>query len=68
MMVSITSTSSVGLYALIILSLDMYIVDNVSAVAVAPEETTSDKGMDVGEGIDTSILTGDIMTRIKVPF
>ncbi|XP_022681507.1 protein POOR HOMOLOGOUS SYNAPSIS 1 isoform X2 [Setaria italica] len=32
---------------------------------VAPEETTADKGMDVGEGIDTSILTGDIMTRVK---
>jgi hypothetical protein len=29
---------------------------------------TADKGTDAGEEIDTSILTGDIMTRIKVPF
>ncbi|RLM55286.1 hypothetical protein C2845_PM10G12080 [Panicum miliaceum] len=36
-----------------------------SAVAVATEEMTADKGTDAGEGIDTSILTGDIMTRIK---
>ncbi|RLN13066.1 hypothetical protein C2845_PM09G13170 [Panicum miliaceum] len=35
------------------------------AVAVATEETTADKGIDAGEGIDTTILTGDIMTRIK---
>lgn len=40
----------------------------VSAVAVATEETTADKGMDAGEGIDTSVLTGDIMARIKVSF
>jgi len=39
-----------------------------SAAAVAAEETTADKGIHAGEGIDTSILTGDIMARIKVPF
>ncbi|KAF8779300.1 hypothetical protein HU200_002981 [Digitaria exilis] len=39
--------------------------DEVPAVAVATEETTADKGMDAGEGIDTSVLTGDIMARIK---
>ncbi|CAN6221364.1 unnamed protein product [Urochloa humidicola] len=32
---------------------------------VATEETVADKGMDATAGIDTSILTGDIMTRIK---
>ncbi|XP_025813599.1 protein POOR HOMOLOGOUS SYNAPSIS 1 [Panicum hallii] len=32
---------------------------------VATEEMTADKGTDAGEEIDTSILTGDIMTRIK---
>ena len=36
--------------------------------AVANEETTAGKGMDAGEGVDTSILTYDIMARIKVPF
>ena len=39
-----------------------------SAVLVATEETTADKGIHAGEGIDTSILTGDIMARIKVSF
>ncbi|KAG2611501.1 hypothetical protein PVAP13_4KG138000 [Panicum virgatum] len=32
---------------------------------VAAEETTADKGIHAGEGIDTSILTGDIMARVK---
>lgn len=32
---------------------------------VANEETTAGKGMDAGEGVDTSILTYDIMARIK---
>ncbi|CAL5042876.1 unnamed protein product [Urochloa decumbens] len=32
---------------------------------VATHETIADKGMDATAGIDTSILTGDIMTRIK---
>lgn len=43
-------------------------VNTASAVAVATEETTAGKGMDAGEGVDTSILTCDIMARIKVPF
>ncbi|KXG19986.1 hypothetical protein SORBI_3010G140400 [Sorghum bicolor] len=32
---------------------------------VANEETTAGKGLDAGEGVDTSILTYDIMARIK---
>nr|CAB3468010.1 unnamed protein product [Digitaria exilis] len=43
----------------------VYALDNSHDVAVATEETTADKGMDAGEGIDTSVLTGDIMARIK---
>nr|CAB3470505.1 unnamed protein product [Digitaria exilis] len=46
-------------------SQEVYALDNSHDVAVATEETTADKGMDAGEGIDTSVLTGDIMARIK---
>ncbi|CAN6216903.1 unnamed protein product [Urochloa humidicola] len=42
-----------------------YALDTSYEVAVATEETIADKGMDATAGIDTSILTGDIMTRIK---
>jgi hypothetical protein len=36
--------------------------------AVANEERTAGKGMDAAEGVDASILTYDLMARIKVPF
>ncbi|CAL5016991.1 unnamed protein product [Urochloa decumbens] len=46
---------------------EVYAPDNSHdvAVAVATEEMIADKGMDAVAGIDTSILTGDIVTRIK---
>ncbi|PUZ60894.1 hypothetical protein GQ55_4G210200 [Panicum hallii var. hallii] len=44
---------------------EVYALDTSHDVAVATEEMTADKGTDAGEEIDTSILTGDIMTRIK---
>ncbi|CAN6207751.1 unnamed protein product [Urochloa humidicola] len=44
---------------------EVYALDTSHEVAVATEETIADKGMDATAGIDTSILTGDIMTRIK---
>ncbi|CAL5032110.1 unnamed protein product [Urochloa decumbens] len=44
---------------------EVYAPDNSHDVAVATEETIADKGMDAVAGIDTSILTGDIVTQIK---
>ncbi|CAL5027484.1 unnamed protein product [Urochloa decumbens] len=44
---------------------EVYAPDNSHDVAVATEEMIADKGMDAVAGIDTSILTGDIVTRIK---
>ncbi|KAG2606101.1 protein POOR HOMOLOGOUS SYNAPSIS 1-like isoform X2 [Panicum virgatum] len=44
---------------------EVYALDTSHDVLVATEETTADKGIHAGEGIDTSILTGDIMARIK---
>ncbi|KAJ1259336.1 hypothetical protein BS78_10G146200 [Paspalum vaginatum] len=46
---------------------EVYAEDNSHdvTVVVATEQTTADKGMVADEGIDTTILTGDMMARIK---
>ncbi|WVZ74069.1 hypothetical protein U9M48_022296 [Paspalum notatum var. saurae] len=44
---------------------EVYAENNSQDVAVATEQTTADKGMVADGGIDTTILTGDMMARIK---